>query len=158
LTLFSKDLDNNENGYIEYGELERKQLAPDPKSHLHHSEREDDQSTRRHQYLRSMLGTDSNRTSRADFAQTIRGWRVPSMNPEKKAEEDHKEYMKKLSLDRRLRAYWSVAGPEVMFIALVISMQIALGTWQLVKYLTDIRYRIAFGWGVVLAKTSAGIL
>ncbi|KAE9375572.1 hypothetical protein N431DRAFT_463651 [Stipitochalara longipes BDJ] len=49
-------------------------------------------------------------------------------------------------------------GPEVLFILLVISMQIAFGTWQLVKYLTETQYRHAFGWGIVVVKTSAGTL
>lgn len=52
------------------------------------------------------------------------------MNLDKKAEEDHKRCMKYMSWGRRFRAYWSVEGPEALFIMLVISMQIAFGTWQ----------------------------
>ncbi|KAL8884418.1 MAG: hypothetical protein Q9192_006853 [Flavoplaca navasiana] len=37
-------------------------------------------------------------------------------------------------------------------------MQIAFGVWQLVKYLTTSPYRAGWGWGVVVAKTSAGVL
>jgi hypothetical protein len=51
-----------------------------------------------------------------------------------------------------------VRGPEALFVSLVVSMQIAFGTWQLVKYLAEMQYRHAFGWGVVLAKVSAGVL
>ena len=65
----------------------------------------------------------------------FRGWKIPSMNPDKKAEEDRQACMNSMSWGRKLRAYWNVEGPEVLFIALVISMQIAFGTWQLVKYL-----------------------
>jgi hypothetical protein len=99
---------------------------------------------------------------------------VPSMDPKERAKEDHKQYMKSMSWIRRFRAYWSVQGPGVLFIALIISMQIAFGTWQLVKYLTETQHRHvskhfgftvcpltssqAFGWGVVLAKSSAGIM
>ncbi|KAI4843497.1 hypothetical protein E4T44_06708 [Aureobasidium sp. EXF-8845] len=63
-----------------------------------------------------------------------------------------------MSYARRLRAYWEVHGPEYGFLALVVSMQLAFGIWQLVKYLTTSPYRETFGWGVVLAKTSAGVL
>lgn len=159
---FLNDLDKNNDGYFEYSEVEHKldqlhkEIASDPKPlHLHHEDREDVQ---RHQFLRSVIGTDRNRISRVEFAQTIKGWKVPSRDPEERAEEDHKEYMMSMAWGRRFRAYWRVKGPELLFVALVVSMQIAFGTWQLVKYLSEMRYRHAFGWGVVLAKTSAGIL
>ena len=41
--------------------------------------------------------------------------------------------------------------------AFVISLQLGMDLWQLIKYLNE-PYRGAFGWGVVLAKTSAGVL
>ena len=142
---FLDDLDKNKNGFIEYDEVEHKldevhkEIAPDPKPHhLHHEDREDAQ---RHEFLRSVMGTDQNRIPRDDFARIVRKWKVPSMNPDKKAEEDHKAYMKSMPWGRRFRAYWSVEGPEVLFILLVLSMQIAFGTWQLVKYLTEMQYR-----------------
>jgi hypothetical protein len=55
------DLDKNNNGYIEYDEVEHKldeihkEIAPDPKPHhLHLKDRE---VTERHQFLRSVMGT-----------------------------------------------------------------------------------------------------
>lgn len=87
------------------------------------------------------MGTDKNRIARQDFANIVRGWKAPSMDPDKKAEEDHEAYMKSISWGRRLRAYWSVQGTQVIFIALVIGLQIGLGMWQLVKYLTETQYR-----------------
>jgi hypothetical protein len=36
------------------------------------------------------MGTDRNRIPREDFGVIIRGWKVPSMDPDKEAEEDHK--------------------------------------------------------------------
>jgi dual oxidase len=142
---FLNHLDNNNNGYIEYHEVGHtldevhKEIAPDPKPHhLYHEDRED---AERHRFLRSVMGTDKNRIPRKDFADIVRGWKIPSMDPDQKAEEDHKEYMRSMSWGRRFRAYWSVQGPEVLFFALVISMQIAFGTWQLVKYLTQTQYR-----------------
>jgi hypothetical protein len=126
---FLGDLDKNNNSYIEYDEVEHtldevhKEIAPDPKPHhLHHEDRDDAQ---RYQFLRRVMGTDENHIPWEDFAGIVRGWKVPSMNLDKKAEEDHKSYMKSISWGRRLRAYWLVKGPEVLFIMLVISMQIA---------------------------------
>lgn len=42
--------------------------------------------------------------------------------------------------------------------AFVIALQIAFGTWQLVIYIMNPVTRAAFGWGVVAAKVSAGVL
>ena len=54
---------------------------------------------------------------------------------------------------------WPVHGPEIAFLALVVSIQLAFAIWQLVKYLTgEQHYTRTFGWGVVLAKTCAGAL
>ncbi|KAH0043765.1 hypothetical protein KCU78_g538, partial [Aureobasidium melanogenum] len=80
------------------------------------------------------------------------------MEQEKKEEGEQAEFVKKMSYARRLRAYWEVHGPEYGFLALVVSMQVVFGTCQSVKYLTTAPYRETFGWGVVLAKTSAGVL
>lgn len=142
---FLDDLDKNKNGFIEYDEVEHKldevykEIAPEPKPHqLHHKDRDDAQ---RHEFLRAVMGTDKNRISRQDFVEIVKGWKIPSMASEKKVEKDHDEYMKTIPLGRRLRAYWSVRGPDMAFLAMVISMQIAFGVWQLVKYLTETRYR-----------------
>lgn len=142
---FLNDLDKNNNGYIEYDGVEHmlddvhKEIAPDPKPHhLHHEDRED---IARHQFLRSVMGNNKNRIPRQDFANIVRGWKAPSMEPDKKAEEGREQYMKSMSWGRRLRAYWSVQGPQVLFIAVVIGLQIGMGTWQLVKYLTETQYR-----------------
>ncbi|KAF4631951.1 hypothetical protein G7Y89_g6177 [Cudoniella acicularis] len=159
---FVEDLDRDSDGFIDYDEVEAKldevhdEIAPEPKPHnLNHDSTE---GAQRHAFLKSVMGTEEQRISRADFSNTVRSWNVPSLDPDKQAEQDHDEYMKSMSWGRRLRAYWSVEGREVMFIALVIALQIAFGTWQLVEYLSNITYRNAFGWGIVFAKTCAGIL
>lgn len=51
------------------------------------------------------------------------------MEPDKKAEDEHKEFMKDMGMGRKIRAWWSVRGPEVLFVGLVVGMQIAFGTW-----------------------------
>ncbi|KAK0102425.1 hypothetical protein ONS95_006045 [Cadophora gregata] len=165
ITAFINDLDKNNNGHIEYDEVEfkldqvHKELAPEAKPHnLHYKEKDEAQMHRRHAFLRSVIGTDKNQIGRDDFANIVRGWKVPSMEPDKKAEDEHKEFMKEMGIGRKIRAWWSVRGPEVLFVGMVVGMQIAFGTWQCVKYVTQMQYRHAFGWGVVMAKTSAGIL
>lgn len=158
---FLNDLDENSNGEIEYSEVELKldevheEIAPKAQPHnLHHKDRD---SEARHKFLKSLMGSDKKTIPRAEFKEIVKSWKVPSMKPGKKAEEDHNDYMKRMSVWRRLRAYWEVRGPEVVFLAMVVSLQIAFGVWQFVKYLTG-PYTAGFGWGVVLAKTSAGIL
>jgi hypothetical protein len=138
---FVHALDKNNTGYIEYDELESKldevheELVPEPKEY---QSREDDQ---RHAFLRSVMGTEETRISRADFSNTVRNSNVPSLNPEAQAEAHHEHYMRSMPWGRRFRAYWSVQGREVMFIAVVVSMQVAFGTWQLVEYLVTPKYR-----------------
>ncbi|EON64592.1 hypothetical protein W97_03825 [Coniosporium apollinis CBS 100218] len=159
---FLDDLDKNKDGVIDYAEVENKldevhrEIAPTPKPHhLHYEGKEDEQ---RHQFLRSIIGTDKSRIPRPEFARTVKTWDIPSLEQEKKQEQDQKEYMRSMPLHRRFRSYWAVHGPEWMFLALVVAMQLAFGIWQLVKYLTHPLFRPAFGWGVVVAKTSAGVL
>lgn len=142
---FLDDLDENANGEIEYSEVELKldevhqEIAPKPQPHnLHHKDADDEA---RHRFLRSLMGSDKKTISRTEFKEIVKGWKVPSMTPSKKTEEDHKAYMKRMSIWRRTRAYWEVRGPEMVFLMLVLSLQIAMGGWQLWKYLSNPVYR-----------------
>jgi dual oxidase len=143
---FLDDLDKNNNGFIEYDEIEHKldevhrEIALEVKPHHIHYQ-DEDEAEQRYTFLWSVMGTDRNRIPRQEFVGIVKGWKIPSMDPDKKVEEDHKGYMRSMSWGRRLRAYWSVRGPEIMFITLVVSMQIAFGAWQLVKYVTEEQYR-----------------
>ncbi|KAK4443682.1 PaNox3 NADPH oxidase encoded by the PaNox3 protein [Podospora aff. communis PSN243] len=159
---FLNDLDHNGDGMIDYDEVERKldqvhaEIAPSPSPHhLHHNSNGD---AKRHAFLRKIIGSDKNRIPRDEFAERVRSWKIPSLNQDKDMSVDQKAYLSKLGIFRRVRSYWAVHGPEIAFLALVISMQLAFGIWQLVKYLTGEHYTRAFGWGVVLAKTCAGML
>jgi predicted ferric reductase len=159
---FLDDLDTNGDGKIDYEELEHKldevynELAPVPKRHhLHHDSRRDDA---RHQFLHRIIGPHQRWISRQDLAQRIQEWKIPSLQTEAKNDQDENGYVHSLSVWRRVRAYWSVHGPRILFLVLVVAMQLAFGIWQLVKYLTTTPYRQAFGWGAVLAKTCAGAL
>ncbi|KAK3076838.1 hypothetical protein LTS18_011864, partial [Coniosporium uncinatum] len=159
---FVDSLDKNSDGTIDYAELEQKldevheEIAPKPQPHhLHHDGRDREA---RHHFLQSIIGSDKKAIPRAEFADSVRTWNVPSMEQEKQDEQAQRAYLKKRRLFRRFRSYWAVHGPEIVFLALVISLQLAFGIWQLVKYLTQSEYRRALGWGVVLAKTCAGAL
>ncbi|KAK5659343.1 hypothetical protein OQA88_1436 [Cercophora sp. LCS_1] len=159
---FLDDLDHNGDGLIDYSEVERKldsvheELAPRPLPHnLNHDSRAD---LDRHAFLRKLVDSDKSRIPRAEFAERVRNWKIPSMKQDKETSIDQRDYLRKLGFFRRIRSYWAVHGPEIAFIALVVSIQLAFGIWQLTKYLTGEYYTRAFGWGVVLAKTCAGAL
>ncbi|CAN8095258.1 unnamed protein product [Discula destructiva] len=161
---FLDDLDHNKDGLISYAEVEQKldavhdEIAPHPQPHhLHHDSKEDHA---RHAFLRSIIGSsDSERTiPRRVFAARVKEWDIPSMKQETEQSQSQKEYLRSMGTWRRVRSYWAVHGPELAFLALVGGMMVAFGVWQCVKYATTPQYQAAFGWGVVLAKTCAGML
>ncbi|KAL6914815.1 hypothetical protein FSST1_012575 [Fusarium sambucinum] len=162
---FLEDLDHDNDGHINYDEVERKldqeyaSLVPKPSAHHVISEDHSDDDRTRHAFLRRMMGDSGvDRIPRDEFAKMVKEWKIPSLKQAKKEEEEDKSYIKKLPGWRRIRSYWAVHGPEIVFLGVVISMQLAFGIWQLVKYQTTPGYRAAFGWGVVMAKTCAGAL
>lgn len=157
---FVEELDKDNNGYVDYWELERqldevhKEIAPKAQPHnLHHSSRNQEDL---HKFLRSVIGTQEDRISRSDFENAVRKWNIPSLEQDRKEAKDEDDYLKHMSIWRRARAYWAVKGPPILFLGLVVGMIIAFGVWQLVKYTTQRKYRRALGWGVVVAKTAAG--
>ncbi|KAK7936027.1 hypothetical protein PG985_001522 [Apiospora marii] len=160
---FLDELDKNKDGLIDYSEVEHRldlvhrEIAPNPQPHhLHHDARAD---AARHRFLRSLLGgDDQQRIPRAQFAERVRSWQIPSPKQAERAQDDEQRYVQSLSLWRRVRSYWAVHGNEILFVGLVVAMQLAFGVWQCVKYATDPQYQAALGWGVVLAKTCAGAL
>lgn len=165
---FLDELDHNKDGFIDYSEVEQKldavydelvQGKPQAHHRLHrHHEHNTKQDQDRHAFLRSIIGSDVQKIPRSDFAARVREWGVPSMEQDSEADASQKAYMRSLGVWRRLRSYWAVHGPEIAFLCLVVSLQIAFGVWQCVKYATTPAYQAAFGWGVVLAKTCAGAL
>ncbi|TQN65443.1 Dual oxidase 1 [Colletotrichum shisoi] len=191
---FLDDLDHNDDGYIDYAEVEAKldaahdELAPKHQAKPHHvirrkeqphdfssSQHSRDDNRLRHEFLRTIMGlpgsdpgttsdpaaderSRSHRIPRDDFAARVREWKIPSLKQDKDSEDSQRDYIRHLRLSRRLRAYWAVHGPEIAFLALVAACTLAFGVWQCVKYVTQTQYRAGFGWGVVMAKTSAGLL
>ena len=159
---FVDELEHNDDGHIAYAEVERKldavhrEIAPKPLPHnLHHQSRD---AQVRHAFLQSITGTQSGRLSRREFEARVRDWQIPSMKQDEANAQTQKKYMRSLPRWRRFRSWWSVRGPRVLFIILVIGFELAFGLWQMIKYITQVQYRAAFGWGVVLAKSSAGFL
>ncbi|KAM7217638.1 PaNox3 NADPH oxidase encoded by the PaNox3 protein [Rhypophila decipiens] len=159
---FIDNLDHNGDGMIDYSEVEQKldsvhqELAPRALPHnLHHGTRGDDDL---HTFLRTLVDSDKSRIPRDEFAERVKSWKIPSMKQDTETSKEQQEYLRKLGMVSRFRSYWAVHGPEIAFIALVVSIQLAFGIWQLIKYLTGEYYTQAFGWGVVLAKTCAGAL
>lgn len=69
---FVGELDKNNDGYIEYEEVEHRldlvhdEIAPNVQPHNLHHESKDDEA--RHRFLRSMMGPEEQRISRAEFA------------------------------------------------------------------------------------------
>lgn len=173
---FLDDLDHNDDGYINYAEVEQKldqahgELVPKPEAyHIFHRHQPGPGETdaakntpndrARHEFLHLMMGgSDAERIPRDEFAELVREWRIPSLKQVTKEEEDERSYLRRLPGWRKIRAYWAVHGPDIGFIGLVVSMQAAFGVWQLVKYLTIEKYQAGFGWGVVMAKTCAGAM
>ncbi|KAK5955294.1 hypothetical protein OHC33_003976 [Knufia fluminis] len=65
---------------------------------------------------------------------------------------------KKPSIRQRLITRWRVNKSDWIFTAFVVALQLTFGVWQCYKYSTNVAVQNAFGWGVGLAKFSAGAL
>lgn len=131
---FLDDLDHNSDGKISYEEIEskldqvHKEIAPDALPHnLHHDDKEDEA---RHTFLRSLIGVESGSISRAEMESRVRQWGIPSMKQDQDEEEAEAEYLRRFTWPRRIKSYWSVRGPEIMFIALVVASMLAFGIWR----------------------------
>ncbi|KAB8343023.1 hypothetical protein FH972_022617 [Carpinus fangiana] len=178
---FFRDIDRDNDGFVTFDELEAKleqvheELEPnDVKPHqLHHPERrfggkskdvEKAEGDPEHDglvaFLHALMPGCKERVDKDDFIAHVKSWNVPSQKQTTSEEEDSKDddYEKHLSWRRRVRAHWSVQGPKILFISFVIALQLAFGLWQGIIYIKNQEVRAAVGWGVILAKFSAGAL
>lgn len=93
------------------------------------------------------------------FASIVKSWDIPSMKTiSRSLDEKSKHYESRLPMGRRLKAHWAMEGAQSTFVTLVMCLQIGLATWLLVRELNDKTLLRLLGWGVVLAKTSSGVL
>ncbi|KAG9978950.1 hypothetical protein KCU98_g9085, partial [Aureobasidium melanogenum] len=96
-TNFLKELDTDNDGLVEYHEVEAKldqvfqELAPESaERNLHH----EDRSEKRHQFLRSFMGTHKDHVPIAEFKKVVESWYIPSMEQEKKEGDEQAEFVK----------------------------------------------------------------
>lgn len=170
---FFKDLDVNNDGHINFDELERKlhevheELAPKlQKHHLLHPARRDIEKRAGHdgdgihQFLCSLMPECGAKLEKEDFIRHVKTWGVPSQKQSDSEETDKedKDEEKKLPFRRRLRAYWAVHGPNIVFSACVVAAVLAFGIWQMVIYIQNQGARQSLGWGVIMAKANAGAI
>lgn len=80
---FIDDLDHDNNGNVDYWELEKKldevhkEIQPKAQPHnLQHGSRNDEA---RHEFLRHVIGTREDRIKRDDFAKCVKTWEIPSL-------------------------------------------------------------------------------
>ena len=112
-----------------------------------------------HKFLHNLIPACSSSNSKEEFREVVRAWNVPSRHQRAlgrggQGRED--DYQAKISVSRRIRAYWSLKGPRTVFAVFVASTILAFGLWQFTAYLNNWHARAAFGWGVVMAKLFVG--
>ena len=153
--------------------LERKleqvhnELSPRPSKHnLNHPDRSearqgkanDGRLSDLHVFLRTLTAGHGDSVTLEEFILLVRSWNVPSQHQDSDdGQAAAGEYEQKLSYRRRWWSWWCVKGPEVAFIAFVVALQLAFGTWQFYKYLNWTVGRAALGWGPVVAKLATGV-
>ncbi|CZT21970.1 related to NADPH oxidase homolog 1 [Ramularia collo-cygni] len=169
---FFDALDINKNGLVNFEELEAKlrqahqELAPEPQAHhlLHPSRRDAEKGLSHkggdglHKFLCHIMPECGSELNREEFVKHVRSWNVPSQKGAKDAHKEDVEQEKKLPFRRRVRAYWAVHGPNIIFLAIVVAFIIAAGLWQCLIYVTNPGARAALGWGIIVAKLSAGVI
>lgn len=185
---FVSDLDLDHDGYVSVEEVTEKlkavlkELAPEPQPHhLHYTTRwqvEEDATTSKslkagqgtlpsssefegiQRFVYDLFSLHSDPVPNDDLRELIRSWNIPSrhrggLDGELRQAE---EYRRKLSLSRKLRAWWSLKGSTVIFTFFVGAVISFLGLSQAYRYLRDEEARAIFGWPVVVAKLFAGAL
>ena len=172
---FFKDLDKDNNGYVDFEELEKKlqevhkELAPELKKHhithparrdLEKNESENHAGDGLHAFLCQLLPECDAKISKQDFVARVQKLRIPSQRQTDSDEQDKgdKEKEQELPMRRRVRAYWAVHGPTILFMTFVVALQLGFGLWQGLKYFLGQEYRDAYGLGVGFAKLAAGAL
>lgn len=171
---FFDDLDKDKDGRITFNELESKlhevhqELAPKlQKHHILHPHRRDLEKSAGHSkgdglhaFLCRIMPECGSQLDRKEFVEHVKRWEVPSQKQADSHENDKedKDEVRRLPLRRRMRAYWAVHGPTILFVTFVVACLLGIGLWQMVIYIQNPAARAALGWGVILAKACAGVL
>lgn len=109
-------------------------------------------------FLRTLTAGHGDSVTLDEFTVLVRSWNIPSQHQDSEdAQAAAADYEQKLSYRRRWWSWWCVKGPEAAFIAFVVALQLAFGTWQFYKYLDWTVGRAALGWGPVVAKLATGV-
>lgn len=173
INAFFDDLDLDKDGYVTFDEVEAKlhevhaELAPNlQKHHLLHPARRDLEKDVGHSgdgihaFLLSLIPDCNVNIDRKKFTEHVRRLKVPSQKQtdSRGQDQEDQEQEHRLPFRRRVRAYWAVHGPNILFTAFVVAAQLGIGLWQTVIYIKNPLARAALGWGVILAKACAGVL
>ncbi len=149
-TSFFKEIDKDKDGYISERDISIAFQAYQSKF-----------SGKQTDYDLSPTGNplDDKAYDENQFRDIIKLWEIPTLKPRLgPTDKFSKAYESKLPIGRRLRAHWAVEGRLSTFVTLVFLIQTGMGVWLLVKELRDQRKRQLLGWGLILAKTSAGVI
>lgn len=173
INAFFDDLDRDKDGYVTFDEVETKlhevheELAPTLQRHhlLHPARRDLEKHVGHsgdgiHAFLEGLMPNCNAKIDRKEFTEHVRRLQVPSQKQtdSKDQDQDDLDQERRLPLRRRIRAYWAVHGPNILFTAFVVAAQLGIGIWQMVIYIKNPLARAALGWGVILAKACAGVL
>ena len=98
--------------------------------------------------------------SRDDFVKRVKRWKVPSQKQTDSREQEQEDMAceRRIPLRIKLRACWAVHGPVICFMTFVVALQFGFDLRQMIIYIRNPLARAALGWGVILAKASAGVL
>jgi hypothetical protein len=143
---FIKRLDHNKDGKISFTELEEQldhafeelkpYVARKREKDVENDIDEEKAIQRRHTFIRKMLGDENGESiTIKQFKERIKTWEIPSLEQEKQTQKEEEEYLKRASFRRKFYAWWKVVGPEYIFMAIVICLQLGLGIWQCLKLL-----------------------
>jgi hypothetical protein len=181
---FFKELDADDDGFVtfeelaaKFGELQAEIIAnfPDQELSLEQGknvqrqqnsdlEKSEVSANPEHEgintFLCSLMPGCGSSLSKVDFTKHVKSWQIPSQNQNSAEDQDKhaNDYEQNLSFPRRAQAYWAIHGPKKLFRVFVIALQIGFGLWQLMTYIRKPKARAAFGWGIIVAKGSAGVL
>lgn len=95
---------------------------------------------------------------RQTFLHHVQTWNVPSRLQQDQTSLHEAALVQRIPLPRRLAAFFTVHGPSIIFISLIISLQIYFAQYYLVRYIHKPAVIASLGWPIILTKTCVGAL